>query len=118
MEQANKHSQPHMFQPEQRVLLDEHTFLNKNQTLAPKWSGQHQIKHLRCYLNVELELRHNKGKLLIHANCLKPYLVPDSTTRNHVPNQALETEPLPEPESGLPTTGPNTPEIILDPEPV
>jgi hypothetical protein len=34
---------PHKFLPQQLVLLDEHSFLNKNQKLAPKWSGPHKI---------------------------------------------------------------------------
>jgi hypothetical protein len=33
----------HKFLPEQLVLLDEHSFLGKNQKLAPKWSGPHKI---------------------------------------------------------------------------
>jgi hypothetical protein len=34
---------PHKFLPQQLVLLDEHSFLHKNQKLAPKWSGPHKI---------------------------------------------------------------------------
>ncbi len=35
--QFNKKAEPHLFLTDQLVLLDEHSFLAKNQKLAPKW---------------------------------------------------------------------------------
>jgi hypothetical protein len=73
--QFNKTAQPHAFLPDQLVLLDEHSFLAKNQKLAPKWSGPHKILRLKGDCNVELLLRHNNKKLITHMNRLKPYFV-------------------------------------------
>jgi len=73
--QFNKKAEPHSFLPDQLVLLDEHSFLAKNQKLAPKWSGPHKILRLKGECNVELLLRHNKKKLITHVNRLKPYFV-------------------------------------------
>jgi len=73
--QFNKKAEPHAFLPEQLVLLDEHSFLAKNQKLAPKWSGPHKILRLKGDCNVELLLRHNNKKLITHVNRLKPYFV-------------------------------------------
>jgi hypothetical protein len=54
-------------------LLDEHYFLNKNQKIAPKYSGPHLITKLKGDCNVELLL--NNGKYtIVHVNRLKPYL--------------------------------------------
>jgi hypothetical protein len=39
--------------------------------------------------NIEIELRHNKKKVLVHTNCLKPYFVLDNTNIEMVPDQAL-----------------------------
>jgi hypothetical protein len=39
--------------------------------------------------NIEIELRHNQKKVLVHANCLKPYFVLDNTNIEMVPDQAL-----------------------------
>jgi hypothetical protein len=36
-------AEPHKFLLNQLVLLDEHSFLGKNQKLASKWSGPHKI---------------------------------------------------------------------------
>jgi len=74
--QFNKKAEPHAFLPDQLVLLDEHSFLAKNQKLAPKWSGPHKILRLKGECNVELLLRHNNKKLIVHVNRLKPYFVP------------------------------------------
>ena len=52
--QFNKKAEPHAFLPDQLVLLDEHSFLAKNQKLAPKWSGPHKILRLKGECNVEL----------------------------------------------------------------
>jgi hypothetical protein len=60
------------------VLLDKHSFLAKNQKLAPKWSGPHKILRLKGECNVELLLRHNNKKLITHVNRLKLYFVPKS----------------------------------------
>jgi hypothetical protein len=73
--QFNKKAAPHAFLPDQLVLLDEHSFLAKNQKLAPKWSGPHKILRLKGECNVELLLRHNNKKLITHVNWLKPYFV-------------------------------------------
>jgi len=73
--QFNKSAQPHAFLPDQLVLLDEHSFLAKNQKLAPKWSGPHKILRLKGDCNVEILLRRNNKKLITHVNRLKPYFV-------------------------------------------
>ncbi len=73
--QFNKNAQPHAFLPDQLVLLDEHSFLAKNQKLAPKWSGPHKILRLKGDCNVEILMRHNNKKLITHVNRLKPYFV-------------------------------------------
>ncbi len=73
--QFNKKAEPHSFLPEQLVLLEEHSFLAKNQKLAPKWLGPHKILRLKGDCNVELLLRHNNEKLITHVNRLKPYFV-------------------------------------------
>jgi hypothetical protein len=58
-QQFNVKAKPHNFSPQQLVLLDEHSFLNKNQKLAPKWSGPHRILHLKGDCNIEIQLKHN-----------------------------------------------------------
>ncbi len=63
------------FLPQQLVLLDKHSFLGKNQKLAPKWSGPHKILCLKGDSNIELQLKHNNRKTVVHANRLKPYFV-------------------------------------------
>jgi hypothetical protein len=78
--QFNKSAQPHAFLPEQLMLLDEHSFLAKNQKLAPKWSGPHKILRLKGDCNVEILLRHNNKKLITHVNHLKPYFVQSPST--------------------------------------
>jgi hypothetical protein len=42
-QQFDAKAKPHNFSPQQLVLFDEHSFLGKNQKLAPKWSGPHRI---------------------------------------------------------------------------
>jgi hypothetical protein len=71
----NKKATPHSFLPDQLVLLDEHSFLAKNQKLAPTWSGPHHILRLKGGCNLELLLWHNNKKLISHVNRLKPYFV-------------------------------------------
>jgi hypothetical protein len=55
--------------------MDEHSFLHKNQKSAPKWSGLHKVVRLKGDANVEIQLRHNNRKTVVHANRLKPYFV-------------------------------------------
>jgi hypothetical protein len=43
----------HKFLLQQLVLMDEHSFLHKNQKLAPKWSGSHKIMRLKGDTNVK-----------------------------------------------------------------
>ncbi len=62
------------------MLLDKHSFLAKNQKLAPKWSGPHKILRLKGDCNVEILLRHNNKKLITHVNRLKPYFVQSPST--------------------------------------
>jgi hypothetical protein len=63
----------HKFLLQQLVLLDKHSFLHKNQKLAPKWSGPHKIIWLKGDANIEIQLKHNNKKTVVHANRLKPY---------------------------------------------
>jgi hypothetical protein len=51
------------------------SFLHKNQKMAPKWSGHHKILQIKGDINVEIQLKHNNRKTVIHANRLKPYFV-------------------------------------------
>jgi hypothetical protein len=77
-------AKPHNFSPQQLVLLDEHSFLGKNQKLAPKWSRPHKILHLKGDCNIEIQLKHNKQKTLFCCvekfGCL-PRFYERSTTR-------------------------------------
>ena len=77
-EYFNKTAEPHKYQLQQLVLLDEHSFLHKNTKLAPKWSGPHRIIRLKGSCNAELLLKNGKH-LLIHVNRLKPYLTPQQS---------------------------------------
>jgi hypothetical protein len=77
---------PHKFLPQQLVLLDEHSFLHKNQKLAPKWSGPHKITWLKGEANVEIQLRHNDRKTVVHTNRLKPYFIAFSNSAFHLDN--------------------------------
>jgi hypothetical protein len=79
---------PHKFLPQQLVLLDEHSFLHKNQKLAPKWSGPHKVIHLKGDANIEIQLWHNNRKTVVHTNRLKPYFVA-------FPNSAFHPDNLP-----------------------
>jgi len=74
-QQFDTKAAPHNFSPQQLVLMDEHSFLHKNQKLAPKWSGPHRIIRLKGDANVEIQLKHNNRKTVVHANRLKPYFV-------------------------------------------
>jgi hypothetical protein len=73
--QFDARAAPHKFLPQQLVLMDEHSFLHKNQKLAPKWSGPHRVLRLKGESNVEIQLKHNNRKTVVHANRLKPYFV-------------------------------------------
>jgi hypothetical protein len=84
--QFDSKAAPHKFLPHQLVPLDEHSFLHKNQKLAPKWSGPHKIIRLKGDANVEIQLRHNSRKTVVHANRLKPYFVAFSNSVFHPDN--------------------------------
>jgi hypothetical protein len=77
----DQNATPRTFQPQQLVLLDEHSFLHKNQKLAPKWSGPHRVIKIKGSNNAELLLRNGK-RLLVHFNRLKPYIVPKTEAPN------------------------------------
>jgi hypothetical protein len=81
--QFDSHAAPHNFLPQQLVLLDEHSFLSKNQKLAPKWTGQHKIWCLKGTSDIEIKLKHNGQKTVIHANRLKPYFVSSKNLAVH-----------------------------------
>ncbi len=74
---------PHKFLPHQLVLMDEHSFLHKNQKLAPKWSGPHKVIRLKGEANIEIQLRHNNKKVVVHCNRLKPYFLPIKNSAIH-----------------------------------
>ena len=74
---------PHKFLPHQLVLMDEHSFLHKNQKLAPKWSGPHKVIRLKGEANVEIQLGHNNKKVVVHCNRLKPYFIPIKNSAIH-----------------------------------
>jgi hypothetical protein len=84
--QFDSKAAPHKLLPHQLVLLDEHSFLHKNQKLAPKWSGPHKIIRLKGDANVEIQLRHNNKKTVVYANRLKPYFVAFSNSAFHPDN--------------------------------
>ncbi len=43
--------------------------------MAPKWSGPHRVIRLKGDANVEIQLKHNNRKTVVHANRLTPYFV-------------------------------------------
>ncbi len=53
--QFDARAAPHKFLPQQLVLLDEHSFLHKNQKLAPKWLGPLRVIRLKGESNVEIQ---------------------------------------------------------------
>ncbi len=63
--------------------MDEHSFLHKNQKLAPKWSGAHKVVRLKGDANIEIQLRHNNRKTVVHANRLKLYFVAYKNLAEH-----------------------------------
>jgi hypothetical protein len=94
--QLNEKAEPHSFLPDQLVLLDEHSFLTKNQKLASKLSGPHNILRLIGEFNIDLLLWHNNKKLITHVNRLKPYIVPKSaavTSPDFFPAEKPATPP-------------------------
>ncbi len=102
----NKSAQQHAFLPDQLVLLDEHSFLAKNQQFAPKWSGPHKILRLKGDCNVETLLRHNNKKLITHVNRLKPYFVQSPSavsSPDFFPAQKDANETTPKPKIFTPT---------------
>ncbi len=95
--QFNKKATPHAFLPEQSVLLDEHSFLTKNQKLAPKWSGPQRILCLKGECNVKLLLWHNNKNLISNVNRLKPCFVPKTNavaSPDLFPEPKIATHPL------------------------
>ena len=73
-EYFNKNAEPH-FQPWQLVLMSEHNFLYKNAKLAPKFTGQHRITHLKGLKTVEIKTDKGK-KIVISVDRMKPYCDP------------------------------------------
>jgi putative transposase len=74
------------FYKNQPVLLDEHYYLNRNQKIAPKFTGPHLITQLKGDTNVELLL--NNGKTtIVHVNRIKPYI-----SRENLPQEILKPE--------------------------
>jgi len=65
----------HTFHEGQYVLLNEFNFLNKNQKLAPKFSGPFKILRVKGPHNVELLLT-NGGKIIVNVARVKQYLCP------------------------------------------
>jgi hypothetical protein len=92
----------------------------KIKKLAPKWTGPHKILRLKGDSNLELQLRHNNRKTIVHANRLKPYFVasnnaavfPDSLQAAPLSTPAqlpADDQSFPEPENYLDTIGPLLP---------
>jgi hypothetical protein len=103
--QYDSKAMPHKFLPNQLVLLDEHSFLHKNQKLAPKWSGPHKIVRLKGDANAEILLRHNNRKTVVHTNRLKPYFVALSNSAFHpdvLPLSPQSANQTPQPASDQP----------------
>ena len=102
----------HNYKFGQLVLLDEHSFLHKNQKLAPKWSGPHRITKVKNDTNVELLLKNGKH-LIVHVDRLKPYIMqpptPDSHDDNSV-NRGASLPPEVQNNDQLPEPRPNTPQ--------
>jgi len=61
-----------LFNVNQEVLLDEYSFLDKNQKLCEKFTGPHLITKIVGPVNVEL-LLNNGRKTLVHVNRIKPF---------------------------------------------
>ncbi|MBM3917836.1 MAG: DDE-type integrase/transposase/recombinase, partial [Sphingomonadales bacterium] len=70
--QHDDHAVQRTFRVNQEVLLDEHSFLNKNQKLCEKYSGPHLVTKLIGPVNLELLLQ-NGRKALVHVNRVKPF---------------------------------------------
>ncbi len=71
-EQHDKNAKQRDFVVNQQVLLDEHSFLNKNQKLCAKFSGPHIITRLKGPVDVEL-LLNNGRRVVVHVNRIKPF---------------------------------------------
>lgn len=68
----DKDIKPVTFYKHQPVLLDEHYYINRNQKIAPKFTGPHLVIQMKGETNVELLL--NNGKTtIVHVNRVKPY---------------------------------------------
>jgi hypothetical protein len=74
-QQFNSTAKAHIVSPQQLVLLDEHSFCSKNPKIAHKWSGPHKILCLKGDCNVEIQLKQNRQKTVVHTNRLEPYFV-------------------------------------------
>ncbi len=93
-QQFDAQAAPHKFLPQQLVLFDEHSFLHKNQKLAPKWLGPHKILLLKGDCNIEIQLKHNNRKAVVHANRLKPNSVASKNLA--VCPDFIDSQPLPQ----------------------
>ena len=71
-EQHDSRAKQRDFVINQQVLLDEHSFLHKNQKLCPKFSGPHIITRLKGAVDVEL-LLNNGRRVVVHVNRIKPF---------------------------------------------
>jgi len=74
-QQFDAQAAPHKFLLQQLILLDEHSFVHKIKKIAAKWSGPHKILDLKGNTNVEILLKHNGTKSVVHASRLKSYFV-------------------------------------------
>jgi hypothetical protein len=82
----DKNIKTQTFYKNQPVLLDEHYYLNRNQKIAPKFTGPHLVIQLKGETNVELLL--NNGKTtIVHVNRIKPYI-----SRENLPQHVLKPE--------------------------
>ena len=84
--QHDKNIQPVAFHLNQKVLLDENQFLNKNRKLAAKYNGRYLITKL-MQTNAEIQGKNNR-KFIVHLNRLKPYRhrteSPDNSPEPHI----------------------------------
>jgi len=71
-EQHDEKAKVRPFEVNQAVLLDEHSFLHKNQKLCPKFSGPHLVTKIMGPVNVELLLSTGR-RVVVHVNRIKPF---------------------------------------------
>ena len=84
-EQHDRKAKERLFHVNQEVLLDEHSFLHKNQKLCPKFSGPHIITRLKGDVDVELLLDTGR-RVVVHVNRIKPFRSDASTPANSFQN--------------------------------